>query len=177
MQIKDFIKTFKNNGLSYAVIKNWSQPTPTREKLSEFYKESNPDGRISIKDKELTKTMIKFLNECLEVYPNKNYELFVISATGFRNQNKYLNEDTGTSAHNDPYDILHWQCRGATYWHLGKNAKVEWGKDQELIKVEIENPEIILLEPGDLLWMQAETWHKTENITEKYSLIFGAASQ
>lgn len=62
--------------------------------------------------------------------------------------------NSGNPVHIDPYDILHWQCRGATEWSIG------------------ENMEKIILEPGDLLWLKAETKHKTENITEKYSLIF-----
>ena len=152
MRIKDFVEKNINDNLEYAVLKNWHQPTPEQQKFKEFYDVENQGGRISIKNKILYDEFKYFLEESLLAYPNKEYDYFLMEARSFRN----VNSNSGTDEHVDPHDILHWQCRGATYWFIGKNS------------------EQIMLEPGDLIWFRANTKHRTENITEKYSLIFNA---
>ena len=92
-----------------------------------------------------------FLEESLQAYPNSNnYQFYMMQCGSFRNFKK----DTGTNLHTDLVDTLHWQCRGVTEWTLGSNR------------------EKMILEPGDLLWFEANTAHGTENLTEKFALIF-----
>lgn len=149
--ILNFVEQSKLLGVEYAVLKNWSQPTPQWDEFKQLC--GNEQGRVSIKNKNITNIMINFLNESIKAYPNIDYEFFLMQADSFRNLNP---AESGTYVHTDPHDVLHWQCRGVTEWTIGKNS------------------ELVLLEPGDLLWFRANTKHKTENLTEKYALIFNA---
>lgn len=92
-----------------------------------------------------------FLDESINAYPDIDYDIYIMESLNYRNLDP---ADSGSPEHSDPKDILHWQCRGATEWIIGKDK------------------DLIILEPGDLLWFQAHTTHKTSNLTEKCSLIF-----
>jgi mannose-6-phosphate isomerase-like protein (cupin superfamily) len=151
MKISEAIEIARKTNLEYIVLKNWHQPTPKWKEFELLCGEFQ--GRVSIKEKPLTDIMNMFLEKSKEAYPNIDYEFFLMQADSFRNLNP---EESGTYAHTDPHDVLHWQCRGVTEWTIGSNS------------------DKIQLEPGDLLWFRANTKHKTENLTEKYALIFNA---
>lgn len=156
MSILNIVEKAKNDNLEYVLIKNWFQPTP---QWDDFKKICDPfKGRESFENREIPDNMKFFLNQCILAYPNIEYGFYTMQDDSFRNA-RPTGEISGTSFHTDPCDILHWQCRGATEWVIGKNK------------------DIFILEPGDLLWFKSETLHKTENLTEKYSLIFMAGKQ
>jgi mannose-6-phosphate isomerase-like protein (cupin superfamily) len=151
MNISEFVKQSKENNLEYAVYKNWHQPTPQWDEFKALYDDATEFGRISIKDRLYTETMSYFLSESRLAYPpTDKYQFYLMQSSSFRN----ARPDTGTMAHTDLVDTLHWQCRGVTEWILGSKS------------------ERVLLEPGDLLWFDGNTAHATENLTEKFGLIF-----
>ena len=151
MKISEFVAQSKASNLEYAVIRNWRQPTPQWDEFQGLYDSVSQQGRISIKDKPYTSIMGDFLEESRLAYPDSdNYQFYLMQCGSFRNFQK----DTGTNSHTDLVDTLHWQCRGATEWTLGSKS------------------DKILLEPGDLLWFAGNTVHGTENLTEKFALIF-----
>ena len=153
MRISKFIEQSRHAGLKYAIFRNWRQPTPHWDEFKKLYNGDSEQGRISIIDRAYTDIMKDFFDESRQAYPDTEYDFYLMHSGSFRNLDPVHN---GTYLHSDPYDILHWQCRGATEWTLG------------------ESQDIYLIEPGDLIWFSANTKHKTENITEKYSLIFQA---
>jgi len=149
-KISNIVEKCKKDNIEYLLVRNWHQPTPFQVEFRELFDTEKSVGRTSIKNKILKNEFKFFLDECLEAYPIIDYEYYLMESRTFRNMDK----NSGTEFHVDESDVLHWQCRGATQWIIGKN------KDS------------FMLEPGDLLWFRANTEHSTENITEKYSLIF-----
>jgi mannose-6-phosphate isomerase-like protein (cupin superfamily) len=151
MDISEFIQESKHKSLEYAVFSNWHQPTPSWADFDNLYDRSIEVGRISLEGRILTPEMQYFLDQSKDAYPDIEYDIYIMESLNYRNLDP---ADSGTPKHSDPKDILHWQCRGATEWIIGKND------------------DVVILEPGDLLWFQANTNHKTSNLTEKCSLIF-----
>ena len=154
MSILEFVNQSKKIGLSYAVYRNWHQPTPNWDEFKSLCTEI--DGRISIKNKPYGNIFKFFLDESIKAYPNIEYEFFIIQCSTYRNLHPAF---SGTDMHSDPSDTLHWQCRGVSEWIIG------------------ENKESILLEPGDLIWFTPEVQHEVQNLTEKYSLVFTQDTQ
>ena len=151
ISLKDFIGQSKSSNLSYAVLRNWHQPTPSWTEFDNL--KQSDSGRISLKGKPYGDIFKLFLDQSIEAYPDIAYEFFLMEASSYRNLDP---AQSGTYQHTDPHDVIHWQCRGATEWFMGDDMKP------------------VLLEPGDLIWFAASTKHKTENLTEKYALIFNA---
>lgn len=174
--LKEEILLLKSNGKNYGVIKNCYQPTPTIDHLKEIVSKSTSKPNAQITDPSIHQMINYFLEECLSVYPNTKHNLFIISNPNSRNS---APESPGTKLHCDPLPIIHWQCRGATIWRIGNDA-VSNGKvqneaggyfwDSEWTK----EPESFVLEPGDVIWFEPGVWHETENLTEKYSVVFEA---
>ena len=181
MNISEFIQESKNKGLKYAVLKKWDLPLSYID-LYNLHGRDEVD-RITIKDRKFDKSQF-FLEQCLQAYPNRDYDYFIMQSNLYRNNSTFA----GTRLHKDPYDILHWQCVGATEWKIGlggkhnsepvKQKEIQPGVFYYLFDSSWESePETILLEPGDLLWFSAGVWHETTNITEKYALVFEAKEE
>ena len=151
MKISEFVDECKANNLSYAVLKNWHQPTPTWDEFKSLYDPNTEEGRISIKDRAYTDIFKYFLDQSKDAYPNVDYDFFLMECPSYRNLDP---ANCGTYQHTDPVDTLHWQGRGVSEWFMGEDMTP------------------IILEPGDLIWFAANTKHKVENLTEKCSLIF-----
>lgn len=150
MSISNFVKKARDSGLEYSVYKNWYQPTPTFKEIRKIQIDTY-GGRVSLEGKELTIEMDHFLIECISAYPKIDYDYYTMLSSSYRNLTP---DDSGTPSHTDEADTLHWQCRGATEWIIGSSS------------------DSVILEPGDLIWFRANTWHKTSNLTEKCSLMF-----
>lgn len=179
----DAINAQRLNNKSYGVIKNWQQPTPSN-KYFDGIKDNVEEmlGRYSIKNfygpnaENPNKEIEIFLRNAREAYPDKEYQLYVLSSPIFRN---IAPERPGTTLHKDPFSIIHWQCRGATLWRLGLHAESQGHEITESgghiwNSKWIETPETFILEPGDVVWFNKGVWHETENLTEKSSIVFDA---
>ena len=171
--LKIEIEKFKSDGKRYGVIKNWHQPTPTIDEFRDIVNIER-NGVVHLNKDNTTKDIDFFLNECIKVYPNIKYDLYVIDSPSSRNS---APDNPGTTLHADPYPIIHWQCRGATLWRVGENAinksKVPTGTGGYFWDSEwLSDPESFILEPGDVIWFENGIWHETENLTEKYSVVF-----
>ena len=166
MDIKEFVKQSKESGLDYAVLRNWKQPTPMWEDFDLV--SSNEETRIDIAHLDYPESFKEFENEAAKAYPKKSYNFYIYRADSYRNKNAV---GPGTSLHFDENDILHWQCRGATIWRFGEVIE-DPNKKPPYNGTFTENFHEVLLEPGDLIWLNTRTWHETENITEKRSLIY-----
>jgi hypothetical protein len=166
VDIEEFVKQSKEAGLNYAVLRNWKQPTPTWEDFDLV--SSNEDTRIDLAHLDYPENFKEFENEAAKAYSKKSYNFYIYRSNSYRNKNAV---GPGTSLHFDENDILHWQCRGATIWRLGEVTE-DPNKERSHNGTFTENFHEVLLEPGDLMWLNAKTWHETENITEKRSLVY-----
>lgn len=181
--LKNEINLARLNNKKYGVIRNWHQPTPSIDDFKNLEKNKAVLGRISLrafngKDESISSNpeIHFFLNESIKVHPDQDYQFYMLSTPVFRNISP---DRPGTGLHKDPFPIIHWQCRGVTLWRIGLNAKnnsftvTESGGhlwDSEWL----EEPDTFLLEPGDIIWFDDGVWHETENLTEKYSIVFDA---
>ena len=166
MTIAEFVQQAKDAGLNYAVLRNWKQPTPHWGEFDRI--SSDRDTRIDVLTLNYPESFNDFEEEASKAYPESSYNFYIYRSNNYRNRNA---EEAGTGLHLDINDILHWQCRGSTMWKFGEvleDPSKEHGRNGSFTG-ETDN---IFLEPGDLIWLRGETWHETENITEKRSLVF-----
>lgn len=176
--LKKEIASLQSNGKNYGVIKNCYQPTPTIDHLKEIVSKSSTKPNAQINDPNIHQMIKYFLEECVNVYPNAGHKLYIISNPHSRNS---APESSGTKLHKDPMPIIHWQCRGATIWKIGNHA-VSNGRIQNEAGGYVwdsewtQEPDCFILEPGDVIWFESGVWHETENLTEKYSVVFEVES-
>lgn len=182
INLKDEINLAKSNGNKYGIIKNWHQPTPSIDDFRDLEKIEQFIGRryLTSKNKDESISSNKdinfFLQEALKVYPDQEYQFYMLANPNSRNA---MPDQPGTGIHKDPYNIIHWQCRGATLWRIGLSAQTNGfeisSSGGHIWRSEwLEKPDTVILEPGDIIWFDAGVWHETENLTEKYSIVFDA---
>jgi len=70
------------------------------------------------------------------------------------------------SMHHDLSDVIHLNCYGRVEWLLVDPYEFRNNKNRSEIETRV------ILEPGDLLYMRAQTLHETIPLTERGSLIF-----
>ncbi len=178
--IKEFVDNAKEQKLYYAVLKNWHHPVPSWEDFEEVIDPKSNGVRKFIKDVPLKEEMQYFLDESKKAYPDIEYQYYIFEGKRYRNLD--INWP-GEPLHKDPYDILHWHCKGVTEWQIGlyaemngtpKQFEYEERKGWDWHTAWTKEPQTIMLEPGDLLWLRKATWHRTQNLAEKYSIIFDA---
>lgn len=176
-KLLDLISEAKDSNKTYAVFKNWKTP-PNIEILSQLHEYNEEKiGRVSIIGKYNNKEIDYFLNECLSVYNIPDYAFYIIKGKS----------NEGHPTHIDPYDIIHWQCSGATEWKVGKKEIGNLLNEKDSLtpwKVDwIKEPDTFILEPGDIMWFKGNiksdmgVWHSTLNLNNKYSIIFDAGKE
>ena len=166
MEIHEFVKQSRDMGLPYAILRNWKQPTPHWREFEEI--STDADTRIDLANKSYSNSFKEFESEANKTYPKMSYNFYVYRSNSYRNQNKM---GAGTSLHFDENEILHFQCRGVTIWLFGDVIE-DPEKEHSHNGIWNGKPSEILLEPGDIVWLNERTWHQTINMTEKRSLIY-----
>lgn len=174
--IQSEIQNAKTAGKTYCVIRNWLTPSFTKEQLKTFNSiEYLPNRSLDlVKDND---TLNYFVNQCIDIYPKVKYRTYIIGQSSIDT----VKAGPGTPLHKDPFDIVHWQCEGSTIWKIGNSAiGRQGGKNPQggtkWISEWKQDPEIITLNAGDVLWFSRGTWHETENIGKKFAIIFDAGT-
>jgi hypothetical protein len=170
--IEKFLKEAKESGKNYAVLKT-HKSTPSWEYFYTIYDREREDNKISLVGRTYNDVIEDFKQQAIKAFNDDHYDFYMYESQGYRNIKP---KTPGTQLHRDPSEILHWQCRGATEWKLGVGKQTSDGVvngESHLYDAEwLEEPETIILEPGDILWMNIGVWHSTENLTEKMSIVF-----
>jgi ribosomal protein L16 Arg81 hydroxylase len=174
--IKLAIRNAKDSGKTYCVIRNWLTPSFTKEHLDTFNSiEYLPNRSLDlVKDND---ELNYFVNQCIEVYPEAKYRTYIIGQSLIDE----VKAGPGTPLHRDPFDIVHWQCYGSAIWKIGNNAIGRPGEKNPSGGTKwsaswTQEPETITLNAGDIIWFSRGTWHETENIGKKFSIIFDAGT-
>ncbi len=167
MTLSQFIKNNIESNLTYSILRNYmvpdrnqikdifsdisGQPEYKYEKIGEYLysKSETSSGRMSIKDYDIPYNINSFLLECLDAYPESidTYMLYMIKGYGF----------SGSPRHQDPTDVIHWQCVGSSNW---------------IIEDDSESIHEIVLNPGDVLWFKKYAFHSVSNSDIKYGVVF-----
>jgi len=176
--LNQLIKEAKDAGLNYAVFKNWHQPTPTRKEIEPMY---GPNdiwyNRLQLQDRPVPASVKYFMNEANQAYPDKENDFYILSNIYYRN---FYSDRPGSKLHKDTFDVIHLQCTGVTKWEIGTEAEstndpansnptvgAAWDWKAEFTG----DYETFILEPGDVIWFNNKSWHRTENICDKYSIV------
>ena len=179
--LSDLIQEAKSQGKHYAVFKNWHQPTPTRKEIDAMYgPEDEWFRRLQLENREVNSKIQYFIDEANKAYPESDNDFYIFSNIYYRNS--YYNKP-GSKLHHDMFDVIHWHCTGVTKWNVGIHAEAK--NDYKKAKPDVgtyfdwdahwTGPyDTFILEPGDVLWFDNMSWHETENICDKYSVIMQA---
>lgn len=166
MKLSEFIKNNKESNLTYAIMNNYmipdrnqikniyqdisGQPEYEYKKIDKYLlsKTETTSGRILLNEYNIPESLNSFLLECLDAYPESidTYRLYMLKGYA----------SSGSPRHQDPTDVVQWQCVGSSNWII-----------------EDENgPHEIILNPGDVLWFKEFTWHEVLNSGIKYAVTF-----
>lgn len=91
-----------------------------------------------------------FNNHISEVHPTHN-ESQCMAVVSLSTSGEHIGK------HYDNTDVIFWQCIGKVRWHIG---------------FDLEHSEVFDLEPGDILYNPAGSWHYVESLTPRASLSF-----
>jgi len=151
--ISSYIKKAKENNLSFYVLKGFYKDAPTQLDFKRYISENNIHGdKPDIEKKYFSyfKNWRELIEDLSAIYPDTG------SSSLIWTEEKDLSIG-GIDIHNDPTDVIHVNCYGRVEWKIIDSC---------------QNEHIVILSPGDILYLKQGVLHQTKPITARGSLIY-----
>lgn len=159
----------KLQDLPFAVLKNAMDKEITSENFLKYYNDKNNDNVKNFDDLFSLETRPDLLEEDYHYFEGWDKVVRNLSKL-YGNTDQYYTSimQTGlwrigqihAQLHNDVSDVVHLNCFGRVQWLLIDPFDTE------------KTEHIVILEPGDLLYMRGWTLHETTPLSSRASLIF-----
>ena len=164
-EISKHVLEAKIKDLPFSVLKNAVKNPPTKKDFDYFIDNytSGKETRVNIPHKDLRFFPVwqTIREDLVKIYGNIETDYNSLMRTEDKDKEK-----TWASLHDDVSDVVHLNCYGRVQWLLVDPQEVGPGKSLS------EIGKIVVLEPGDLLYMRGRTLHETIPLSERGSIIF-----
>lgn len=159
--ILELVQQAINENVDFKLFKNAMPATTSLEPFIEKTNRVNSDGDpIKIegyRDQQLAEDYDKFpgLQEFLDIFLQLDQfkEKFYLTASY---TSDFWSNKEWASYHNDNSINITWQCHGSVKWHLGDKNGVK---------------HIVVVEPGDILYLNTFIFHSTVGLSERAGFI------